>query len=128
MIEPLPLFVFGTLRQGHSNHHLLADALLHCVPATLPGFRRGVTEHGFPSAELDLDARLEGELIHLRPETYLATLARLDELEDLPPGQLRGRFYQRAIVAVQTAEGPVLAWAYIDPLCPVNPAGQALLA
>lgn len=114
-MNPLPIFVFGTLRLGESNHHYLAGAYRRVLPAILPGFRRGVAPHGFPAAIPDHAASVDGELYFLDPDRYAETLAACDALEDLPPGELVGEFYRRAAVQVETAEGTCQAWAYIDP-------------
>lgn len=111
----LPLFVFGTLRRGCENHHYLAQHYDDCQPAVLPGFRRAVAAHGYPAAIPCTGEQVDGELFILRAERYAETLAACDRLEDLPPGELVGEFYQRAEVTVQTATGPVRAWAYIAP-------------
>jgi gamma-glutamylcyclotransferase (GGCT)/AIG2-like uncharacterized protein YtfP len=58
---------------------------------------------------------VEGELFVLTPDEYAATLAHCDELEDIPPGQLVGHDYQRKRVRVETADGLVDAWAYVQP-------------
>lgn len=111
----LPLFVFGTLRRGEPNHHYLLDRYERCVPAELPGFERQTTAHGFPAAVPATGGRILGELFFLRPALYAQTLACCDELEDIPSGQLVGVYYQRAQVQVETTQGQVVAWAYIDP-------------
>ncbi|MBI1345625.1 gamma-glutamylcyclotransferase [bacterium] len=111
MENRLPLFVFGTLRQGHVNHHYLAGHYARMTPAILPGYRR---LHPLMIA-CDPRGEVDGELYHLIPETYDSTLAGCDELEEIPPGQLVGHEYQRKLVTVQTAEGPVQAWAYVQP-------------
>jgi len=111
MEQRLPLFVFGTLRQGHVNHHHLEGLYAHMVPAVLPGYRR---LHPLMITR-DATGEVDGELYVLTPEIYDSTLAGCDELEELPPGQLVGPEYQRKLVTVQIAHGPVQAWAYVQP-------------
>lgn len=111
MDDRLPLFVFGTLRQGHVNHHYLEGLYADMVPAVLPGYRR---LHPLMIAQ-DATGEVDGELYVLTPETYGRTLAGCDELEEIPPGQLVGHEYQRKQVEVRTAHGPVIAWAYVQP-------------
>jgi gamma-glutamylcyclotransferase (GGCT)/AIG2-like uncharacterized protein YtfP len=57
---------------------------------------------------------VDGELLFLTPETYDATLAACDELEEIPPGQLVGADYERKQVVVETAEDQLTAWAYVQ--------------
>jgi len=115
-MSQLPLFVYGTLRRGESNHHFLLGTYERCLPASLPGYVKGVAGHGYPLASPQAGARVEGEVFFIRPEIYEATLARCDRLEDLPPGELVGEFYQRARVTVEAEIGSISAWAYTAPL------------
>lgn len=114
-MSELPIFVFGTLRRGESNHKYLEGKYVRWLPATLPGFRRSVAAHGYPAAIPTSDSVVTGELFFIDPVQYVETLAACDALEDLPPGELLGEFYQRARVSVETSEGTLLAWAYIAP-------------
>lgn len=111
----LPLFVFGTLRRGQANHHCLAGSYVRWLSATLTDFRRTVTSHGFPAIVASRGDQVAGELFFIRSEQFTETLQRCDALEDIPPGKLIGPYYQRARVSVETKEGLVTAWAYIDP-------------
>lgn len=111
MHDRLPLFAFGTLRRGEANHHYLAEKYNRVIPAILRDYAR--------VAPLMIDrcpnAQVVGELFWLSPERYDATLAGCDELEEIPPGTLVGHEYERRRVVVETAEGPVTAWAYVQP-------------
>ena len=107
----LPLFVFGTLRQGHRNHHYLAGHFDRVIPANLPGYRR---LHELMIAPAD-NGNVDGELFFVKQPEYLATMAGCDELEEIPPGTLIGHEYQRKCVTVETSEGPIQAWAYVQP-------------
>lgn len=109
-----PLFVFGTLRRGETNHGFLAGTFERCLPATLCDFRRIVASHGFPAVIRYPLARVEGELYFIRPELYDETMRRCDQLEDLPAGQLVGKYYRRLTVTVATADGELTAWVYAD--------------
>jgi gamma-glutamylcyclotransferase (GGCT)/AIG2-like uncharacterized protein YtfP len=112
MSEPrLPLFVFGTLRRGHVNHGYLKGQYQRMVPAVLSGYHRIEPLMIAPQPGSSVD----GELYFLRDDTYDATLAGCDDLEGIPPGQLRGLEYQRKQVQVTTAEGTFWAWAYVQP-------------
>ena len=114
-MSELPLFVFGTLRQGEENHHYLAGHFERWLHATLPGYRRITAAHGFPSILPATGHAVAGELYFLRPNDYAATLAACDALEDIPPGQLAGDYYQRIEVAVDSEAGRFAAWAYAAP-------------
>jgi gamma-glutamylcyclotransferase (GGCT)/AIG2-like uncharacterized protein YtfP len=109
--ERLPLFVFGTLRRGHRNHHYLAGHYERVVAANLCGYAR--------LHELMIARRpggvVDGELFFLNLDEYDSTMAGCDELEEIPAGQLVGHEYQRKRVTVETAEGRIEAWAYVQP-------------
>lgn len=113
-MTPYPLFVFGTLRRGESNHHYLAGTFERWLPATLRDFRRFTAAHGFPTIVRCPLAQVDGELFFIRPELYEQTLRQCDLLEDLPPGLLAGPYYRRMLVRIQTAEGEHDAWVYAD--------------
>lgn len=106
----LPLFVFGTLRRGHVNHHYLDGHYIRVITAILPGYTRIAPLMIAPSANQVVD----GELFFLKPDEYDATMAGCDELEELSPGQLVGPEYQRKLVTVTTDEGSFEAWAYVQ--------------
>src|SRR5262245_54477340 len=112
---PLPLFVFGTLRRAEDNHHCLAGSYDRWLVATLCDYRRTTAAHGFPAIVPSPGDEVQGELFFIRPAEFIATLHRCDVLEDIPPGQLVGPYYQRSPVVVETAEGNFMAWAYLDP-------------
>lgn len=107
----LPLFVFGTLRRDHRNHHFLHGRYDQVVPAILRGYQRlhelMISPHP--------DGIVDGELFFLKSADYDTTLAGCDELEEIPPGQLVGREYQRKQVSVETSAGVHQAWAYVQP-------------
>ena len=113
--EFLPLFVFGTLRRGEENHHYLEGAYDRVLAATLHGYRRAIAAHGYPAVVPALNESVAGELYDLARDRYQETLAHCDQLEDIPPGQLIGPYYQRAPVEVETTEGIFKAWAYVSP-------------
>ncbi len=97
------IFVYGTLRRGQANHHLLGDSRFA---------RRASTEAAFQLVDL---VRYPGMIPGHRSvlgEVWLVdepTLARLDELEGHP------RLYERRLVRL--ADGvPVEAYVYKGPL------------
>lgn len=119
--EILPLFVFGTLRRGESNHHFLHGRYDRCLAAVLRGFGRGVAGHGFPAISLCVEGLVEGELFWLTPHLAAEVMADCDRLEDLPVGELAGPYYRRACVPVEAGGDRVDAWAYVSPETPVEP-------
>ena len=110
-VERLPLFVYGTLRLGRENHHYLAGHYEEMLAASLHGYAR---LHPLLIAR-QADGIVDGELYFLAADEYDATLAGCDELEEIPPGQLVGRDYERKRVTVTTVSGPFEAWAYVQP-------------
>ena len=107
----LPLFVFGTLRRGEENHHYLDGRYERMIPAVLSGYARLHPLMIVP----DPGGRVNGELYFLKLDEYAATMAGCDKLEELDPGQLVGRDYQRKLIRVVTTEGEISAWAYVQP-------------
>lgn len=90
------VFVYGTLKKGYGNHHLLSRSKFLDTAVT-----RGVLHDlgAFPAARTnDSGGQIHGELYSVDDET----LARLDRLEGIPT------FYQRD--KVETSKGP--AWIY----------------
>lgn len=106
----LPLFTFGTLRTGQCNHHYLAGRFERSQPAELAGYARVAELMIAPCT----GGIVSGELFMLDLGRYDETLAGCDELEEIPPGQLKGLEYERKAVTVRTAEGLLTAWAYVQ--------------
>ncbi|MGV4984745.1 gamma-glutamylcyclotransferase family protein [Streptomyces sp. NPDC001709] len=112
--NPLPFFVYGTLRPGEANHDLflrgrtaseeparLRDAALYDGP-------------GYPYAVERPGGEIRGELVTARPESYGELLAALDHLEEYVPGDPRNLYERVARDAVRTTDGtPVRAWVYL---------------
>lgn len=114
--ETLPLFVYGTLRRGGRYHNdYLAGRFDRVEVAQLPGFRKTVGSHGFDVAEPDPEGVVAGELFFLSRARADSVLAGCDELEELPPGELRGALYQRIDATVRFGDGECRAWVYVAP-------------
>jgi len=110
-VSERPLFVFGTLRRGECNHHLLAGRYDRHLPAVLHGFTRS---EPLMIVRAPRD-RVEGELYFLSPAQADQTLRDCDDLEGIPEGSLAGPEYRRIEVTVETPEGSFAAWAYVHP-------------
>ena len=94
--------VYGTLKRGYSNHHLL-DKACYIGPDTLTG----VTLYNLGPYPGALPKPSDG----VRVEVYAVNdplLATLDELEDYDPRAEKTSLYVRK--KVQTLHGP--AWFY----------------
>lgn len=100
---PIRVFVYGTLKQGHGNHRLLAQAkfLGRCA---VEGPHRLVSLGGFPGLveKPNLDPhKIVGEVYQVNEDTLQA----LDFLEGHP------RFYERRKVSTPFKN----AWTYYLP-------------
>jgi gamma-glutamylcyclotransferase (GGCT)/AIG2-like uncharacterized protein YtfP len=113
--ECLPLFVYGTLRQGECNYDAhLAGRFVSVLPARLKDHARRVASHGYLVIRPEPGSEVVGELFFLAQSVACETLARCDRLEEIPPGSLRGDWYERRVVEVETAGGRHRAWAYVE--------------
>jgi gamma-glutamylaminecyclotransferase len=98
---PTRVFVYGTLRGGEANHHLLATATFVRDARTPPAFTLYAFE-GHPGMGDGGTSAIVGECFDVDE----ATLAMLDELEDHP------RWYQRRSLALEDGE---VVLAYVLP-------------
>lgn len=113
--EQLPLFVYGTLRRGECNHEPhLGGRFVSVVPARLPHHVRRVASHGFLVIRPEPGSEVWGELYFLDPARCRETLELCDRLEEIPPGSLRGDWYERQVVWVEAAGAQHRAWAYVE--------------
>lgn len=102
-----PLFVYGTLMRGQSNHRHLASSALVGEAVTIDCFALYLDDLPMVS-EHDPVSPIHGELYRVSP----ATLATLDQLEGHPD------VYRRSRVAVRVKGGSIIdAWLYfhLDP-------------
>lgn len=72
------VFVYGSLKRGGGNHHLLADAALE-GDAIVEGLEMWDTGQGFPAC-VPGDGAVEGEVYRVDDATLLA----VDRLEGVP--------------------------------------------
>lgn len=112
--EPiLPFFVYGTLRHGQRNYHLLLNKTLKELPATLSG----VVLYAMPAfpALTEGNSTVIGELIMVEPSHYARTLGDLDRLEGYTPGAPEAKcMYTRVMRQVTLADGNCAdAWVYL---------------
>ena len=115
--EPLPVFVYGTLRHGQGNYaHLLAGATTDESVAWLENtamYRPGIAYVTDSPGD-----RVIGELMTPTPGHYGAILARLDRLEGFDPARpARSWGYRRVAraVLIPTPAGDLTlqrAWVY----------------
>ncbi len=97
-MSALQVFVYGTLKRGGHNHHLLeGDTFLgeHRTPPRYTMYSLG----GFPAVVRHGNTAIQGEVYRISQQTF----ANLDRLEDYPS------FYDRELI--DTPYGK--AWMYI---------------
>lgn len=128
MTAHYPVFVYGTLRPGMSNHHWFRGADANRVDATITGYEL-VTNGSYPyllpaSAPVGSDAAgqdapvVRGTLVFVDPADWEAVAASLDELEGTDPARPvhDDNLYNRVLAEVVTEAGEsVTAWVYIPP-------------
>jgi len=108
-----PLFVYGTLCQGFSNHQLLQGCPFvgnGTVPGTILVDLGGCP--GLLFARSGSEDWARGEVYDIRPKLP-TILANLDQLEN------EGKFYRRLIAPVQLTDGgykPCWVYAYLPAL------------
>ena len=105
--ELLPVFLYGTLRQGESAEDVIAPDVWKRVPAVARG-RLLTIDAPYPAAvfgEPDAPA-LPGELVWLRKERFAAAIERVDDYENVP------FLFRRVKVEVEAEGTTVTAFAY----------------
>lgn len=108
----LPIFVYGTLRDGGANAHVFGPgAVVRSQPAWLDGAT--MTSVGYPYVWRSPDGIVVGELKHLDDAQYERTLAGLDALEGYH-GPGRDNEYEREVAEVRLGDDSrVPAWVYV---------------
>ena len=112
--DPLPFFVYGTLRPGEANHDLFLRGRIRAEePGRLPGALL-YDGPGYPYAVEEAGAgEVSGELVTALPESYGPLLAELDRLEEYVPGDPRNLYERVARDVVRTDGTAVRAWVYL---------------
>lgn len=97
------MFVYGTLKRGHQNHHLLAPYLVEVEEATLLDHTLLACDW-CPGAIPAPGERVHGEVVLVRD--IRAALVALDALEEHPT------WYRRRRSLVLAGERALRAWHY----------------
>lgn len=106
------IFVYGTLRMGECNHHLLRPFLREATPAIARGMALYPVTPRYPGM-VEGTGSVVGEYVVIEPDRWLEALAVLDRLEDYAgPGDPANE-YDRRLIPVETASGVRLAHAYL---------------
>lgn len=113
MMNMMHVFVYGTLKRGHRNHHwaLAAGAPAAMQTARLLGFE--LRDVGPYPAMLPAESGVVHGEIFSYAENAADALVKLDELEDFFGEGHPNNLYERISVTVEGEHGPVQAYAYI---------------
>lgn len=115
----LPVFVYGTLKPGYSNHEAtLAGVVAHVDAGELAGYElRTSGRDGGPFPYLlrndDSGSVVFGSVLYIEPAAYDAVLRRLDRLEGCFPNDPARSHYTRERVVVEVGGGTVECWVYL---------------
>lgn len=112
MQDELPFFVYGTLRAGQGNSHLLRGAIARARRASLSGAQ--MFDLGPYPMIVEGEGLVWGELIEIEAARYAATLRALDRLEGVDGAcpNNPNALYRRLRREVWVAEERVEAWVY----------------
>lgn len=102
----LPLFVYGTLREGESAAGLIEGTVVHRAAACAMGRREDVGAH-YPAVTFGVaDEEISGELLWLDRDQFARTIAGLDAYEGVPT------LFRRVRIRVRTGDEELEAYAY----------------
>ena len=97
------VFVYGTLRENHSNHHLLKDADCYGIGRTVDNYAMYLVS-GYPYiTSSESRYPIVGELYGVDDKT----LSELDKMEGHPT------YYERREIGVIVGEVQYSAWTYL---------------
>ncbi|MGQ4414649.1 gamma-glutamylcyclotransferase family protein [Streptomyces sp. SAS_269] len=112
-LDPLPFFVYGTLRPGERNHDLF---LRGRTDRAEPGRFSGAALYdgpGYPYAVEEPGGTVSGELVTASPRSYAGLLTELDRLEEYTPGNPHN-LYERVPRPIERPNGTTIrAWVYL---------------
>jgi gamma-glutamylaminecyclotransferase len=110
------VFVYGSLKRGFVNHHVMTGTKFLGTGITQPGF--AMIDLGRYPGVIQGTAVIAGEVF----AAPTPLMGRLDRLED------NGRVYRREVTSIHLPSGTVNAWIYLYLLArghekPVRPRG-----
>lgn len=109
-MEYLPLFVYGTLRNGLGNYnHYLRDRTADEIPGIIKATMFDIG--AFPAVVCG-EGTVQGELMYIKLTDYVDTMRNCDRLEGYHP-DADSNMYVRQNIEVQTSEGTERAWVYV---------------
>lgn len=109
----LPFFVYGTLLPGEANFGLWRRAIDDMLPAVMAGARL-YDLGGFPMLVDAPAGEVRGMVVRVRPSSYRAAVALLDQLEGVDMTPFGGYGYRRLRRIARLAGGTtVVAWVYM---------------
>lgn len=111
----LPFFVYGTLREGCSNHEFYLQGRLTQPPekAVTRGELFMVRGGGFPCLmETEAEKMVAGEMIWVKPDIFKAVMSDLDRLEGYHRVSDSGTYLRRQVDVITASGKKLAAWAY----------------
>lgn len=111
----LPVFVYGTLRNGFGNYQwALAGKTEKEETALLEGSLYPVRHGGgFPCLIEEEEGLVHGELMYIKPELYDDVMQSLDNLEGYNPKHPEHSMYRRVLRIVRVGSKTVKAYVYV---------------
>jgi gamma-glutamylcyclotransferase (GGCT)/AIG2-like uncharacterized protein YtfP len=112
-VQPLPIFVYGTLMIGQPNDYIWEDSIDRVEDAY---FDNGcLYDLGYyPVMTEEPHYRIKGQLIHVKQDKFAIIIARLDALEGFDPESPLESVFMRICSAVTSLNAEILdAWTYV---------------
>lgn len=119
--EPLPVFVYGTLRKNQGNYGIMEPAVNNVTPGKIYGVGIYGSNYGFPYAaeHENPEVYTVGELVELTQD-FEGRMARnrLDQLEGFDSDMPSTSHYERKIIQVETFDEnnkkiKTTSWVYL---------------
>lgn len=109
----IPIFVYGTLREGmHNFNRVLKGRTDKITPAVIKGY--DMLNLGSYPGIISGTNEITGELMDIKSTMYLQTLQLLDKLEGYDPSQKGKSPYHREIQKIVLEDGKVIdAYVYV---------------